>query len=536
VPEKQKKMNILSLFKILKLQFPPGILCVFLAGFLVRLFAFFNTYIVNQDGAYYIHQAKALFFNQFESLTSCALPYLSNYPFFIAGAYALFNDWEVAAKSVSIFFGTITLIPIYLLLKRFFDERISILATLIFAFTPVLVSRSVDVVKGPVYWFFLVLGLLFYVLELEKKKPVFLVFASISFLMAAWARVDALFFIVMSSFHILVAIQGDKIKRLCAFISPVFILIVCLAIFSMSTDSSFGKISRTEEVSRSIKMIPESYNLLRDKLADQAAGQPYRTNKERVLNYFLTEARTNIWIVAFGTLLNRTLESFFYPFFLIFALGLIGIREKLQNDKRFFYFLLLVFSGLIVLYCYILSRWVLEYRYFALVIFPGMVFTGIGLEKAFNYLQSRSKAPVALILILLFIFSFGLSKNLQDRRGEDLVYKNVGRFISEREGNNEVAVATSEFSQSWVALYSNSNSNGASCLQLRNAINRMARRNYNSFLKRIKARSVKYFLWEEKLWPHKSYSFIKKDNHRYFKELKRWEHEKIGEIILFEII
>ncbi|MBA7662508.1 hypothetical protein ES703_70537 [subsurface metagenome] len=65
----------------------------------------------------------------------------------------------MAAKSVSLIFGTMTLVPLYFLLKRFFDESIGLLVLLIFALIPVFIDRSVDVVRGPIFWFFSVLGL-----------------------------------------------------------------------------------------------------------------------------------------------------------------------------------------------------------------------------------------------------------------------------------------------------------------------------------------------------------------------------------------
>jgi len=87
--------------------------------------------------------------------------YLSNYPILIVVAYKIFGDWVVAAKSVSLFFGAITLVPVYLLLKRFFRREITLLATLIFSLIPVFIDKSVDVVRDPVYWFFSLLGLSF---------------------------------------------------------------------------------------------------------------------------------------------------------------------------------------------------------------------------------------------------------------------------------------------------------------------------------------------------------------------------------------
>ncbi|MBW1838262.1 MAG: hypothetical protein JRI99_15305 [Deltaproteobacteria bacterium] len=49
----------------------------------------------------YIYQAKAIFYGEWENLKTCILPYISNYPFFIAGVFAIFRDWIVAARSVS---------------------------------------------------------------------------------------------------------------------------------------------------------------------------------------------------------------------------------------------------------------------------------------------------------------------------------------------------------------------------------------------------------------------------------------------------
>ncbi len=122
------------------------IVLIFILGLVIRLFACQHTFIVNPDGVYYIHQARAIYYGEWSSLTSCGLRFLSNYPFFIAGAYAIFHHWVVAAQFVSLFFGSITLIPLYFLCRRFFDRDISALTTLVFALLPVFVARSTDVV------------------------------------------------------------------------------------------------------------------------------------------------------------------------------------------------------------------------------------------------------------------------------------------------------------------------------------------------------------------------------------------------------
>jgi hypothetical protein len=47
---------------------------------------------------------------------------------------------------------------------------------------------------------------------------------------------------------------------------------------------------------------------------------------------------------------------------------------------------------------------------------------------------------------------------------------------------------------------------------------------------------VKYLLFEEKFWPHTKFDFFKEEYHKDFRELRRWNHESIGQMILFEVI
>jgi len=142
--------------------------------------------------------------------------YLSNYSILIVLAYKIFGDWVVAAKSVSLFFGTITLIPLYFLLDRFFKKEIALVATLAFALIPIFVAKSVDVVRDPIYWFFSVLGLYLFVSQIEKRNYLYLILSSLFFLMAAWARIR----------------QDRKIQRSFIFAIPV-VLVLLLGIFGI---------------------------------------------------------------------------------------------------------------------------------------------------------------------------------------------------------------------------------------------------------------------------------------------------------------
>jgi len=100
---------------------------LFLISLFIRLGAFFQTPVINDDGPLYIYQAEAIASGTWDSAHPCSFPYLSLYPFIILMLHTIVQDWTVAAQSVSIFFGSLSIIPLFLILRHFFNVKISFL-------------------------------------------------------------------------------------------------------------------------------------------------------------------------------------------------------------------------------------------------------------------------------------------------------------------------------------------------------------------------------------------------------------------------
>jgi 4-amino-4-deoxy-L-arabinose transferase-like glycosyltransferase len=507
---------------------------VLLLGFIIRLFAFYHTFIVAPDSVLYIHQARALYYGKWEALTSCGLPYLSSYPIFIAGAYKIFHDWVIAGMSVSLFFGSITLILIYFLLKQFFKERISILGTLIFALTPVLVGRSVDVLRDPVYWFFLVFGVFFFVSHIDKRNYLYLFMSSISFLAASWARIEAILFVIISCIFILAVRQKNKIRKFTIFVSPLFIVVLLAVSGASFFEVPINKFHRADQILDKFTGAVDQYKNIRESLAELAHDQ-----HENNLQFFLPEARNTIWLIALGVLLNRSLEAFFYPYFLVVLIGLIGIWKKINSDLRVLYCFLLAASGLILLYVHILQTWMMYYRFLAIVIFPSFIFAGYGLEHIIHWLRSRFnlKKSVAYSIVCFLILISALPKNLQKRGADKIVFRQIAEVISDREDSRRVIeISTSRHTYRWISFYTNLNYKGAPCPELtHNATWGKYANDYGKLLLHLKKRGVKYFLWEEKHWPIPTFKVNESPYSKNFKALGRWYHRDTGQMILFAV-
>lgn len=507
------------------------LLYIVLAGLLIRLATAYNTHIINPDGTLYIDQAKAIYFGQWHLALSC-LSFLSNYPPLIAGAYSILHDWIVAARSISILFGVLTLIPLYLLQRRFFDRPISCLVTLLFAFHPVFMRSSVDLVREPLYWFFAVLGMYIFVCGMDKNgRPLWLVLSALSILLATWARVEATLIFIVSFIYIALIRHEKRVQRMVCFGGPAALLLMISVPIALYTGVSIPKITRLHEILPKITGPFQRYQDIKTGLESLSSH-----TVDQLWLGFYAEARKSLWLIALGTLLNRFLEGFFYPFIPFFALGLASLREEMRKNRFVTYLALLAASSMVLLYIHVLDTWTLEPRRMTIVMLPCSILAGLGISRAIGVLRSKwgLHETLALGLVVFYIVICGTPKALKAREVDKLVFKEIGQTIAMREENAlPVAVSGPLCTQSWVSFYANLNYPGSICPS--DHCWELFSSDYDSLFNNLKARNIRYFLWAEKRWPNERIDFSKIKEDPRLKEVGVWNHRDMGRMTLFEV-
>jgi len=512
-------------------KFAIFVLCL---AFALRLFSFLFTAVINQDGVLYIHQARAIYYGLWDSILGCGMGYLSNYPIFIVGAYAVVRDWVIAAKSVSLLFGTLTLAPLYLLLREFFRKQIVFSACLAFALIPVFVDKSVDVVRDPVYWFFLVFGLYFFTAQIGKRNRLYLILSSISLLMAAWARIEAVLLIAVTFIYLIFSREERKAERLSLFAIPITAaILLCIAvsiIFNIAGDDPF----RINMIKARVSAPLFQYSNLRAELSELMNQLPGST-----VHNFFHKTRNMVWLVALGTIVKYAITAYFYPFFLLVMIGLAGIWAKIKQDQRILYLVVLSASALILLYFTLLQVWMMFNRVFALFILPSFILVGFGLERTIGFLQSKFKLReyVAITIVCLLMLAFALPKSLNPRETDKLVFKEIGEFIAEREGNaQEIKVSTSLPLIRWISFYANLGYRGAPCPERNYDLVDSLNSGYDTFVGKLKGRGIQYVLWDERHWPKGSLESMSAQGSKDFIRVGTWSHPDTGKLILFKVI
>ncbi len=506
------------------------IVCI---AFLIRLFSFVFTAIVNPDGVIYIHQARAIYYGLWDSILNCGIGYLSNYSVLIAGLYPIVRNWLLAAKLISLAFGTLTVVPLCLLLSGFFRKQIALLGGLVYALIPVFVDKSVDVVRDPVYWFFLVFGLYFFTAQIGKTNRLYLIVSCLCFLMAAWARIEALLCILVSFLFILFTKEERRIEKLSLFPLPVVVIVLSSVLGLMIFHTSGADLYRIEEIMSRVSAPMGGYSNVRAGLAE-LMSQPL----DNTLAGFIHRARNLVWLVALGTMVKYAITAFFYPFFLLFIIGLKGIRTSIKGDRRVLYLSLLSISALFLLYVQVLQTWMIYNRLFAIVILPSFIFIGFGLEKTVGFLGSRLHLRDSLVLIIvsLLVLASSLPEDLKPRETDKLVFKEIGVLIAEREGNEkEIKVVTSLPLIRWISFYANLGYRGAPCPEKNYDLVDSLNRGYDTFVGGLKDRGIQYILWDERHWPKGSLESIRKGSGDFIR-LGDWHHQDTGKMILFKVL
>jgi len=504
-------------------------------GLLMRLYACWATYIIPPDGALYLYQAKMIVTGQWGKLTGCGLTYVSNLPFFIALFYTLLRDWVVAAQSVSLFFGTATLVLAYFILREFCKREISTIATLILSLTPVMVSRSADVVRGPVFWFFLSLGIYFFIRGIKSESAaILLLFSQIAFLMGAWARIEGILAIPVSLAYLIVFIKGHHIRQFFYFCIPLLILAAALFAVHFSTGKQIASLYRNNEVVVKVTKPLKKYHKLRNQIrvaVEKDMPSPMRR--------FLPEARSSIWLVAFGVLFNRICEGFFYPYLLIYLAGLKGFRNRLIADKRLFYFVLMCASIVMLLYMHTLNTWTLHYRMIIFLILPSILFAAFGLENISDYLTVRTRIRRNLVLVgvTVLIVVAGIPKNVKLRDPEKMVYRKIGAKIAQSEKDPEGRTVVSAFAlHRWISLYANMDVDTPPCPEPdRSILFPKSIDELTPSIRQWKKRHIGYYLWQEKNWSGDESVLEDEAAKANLVLLGSWTHPDTGRLMLFKI-
>ena len=499
-------------------------------GFLVRVYLFARNPIINPDGILYIQQAKALYFGLFDQVLNCYY-YLSPYPLLVAFWYRFLGDWVIAAQWVNIIFSTLTIIPLFWLLKRFFPDSNAWITAMVYALLPAYALAGTWVIRDPVFWFFAVTGLYFFILHMEKRSFLWLMLSSICFAAGAWFRMEGSLFILVSSLFLLYSGKKHLWKDLAVFMAPYVIAATAGILLVHFRDIDLMELLKPERLlSRPLDFFTQ-YSTLRAQLKTL-----YDNDLVNSAPFFFQRVRNLIWLIALGTLLVQLAETLFYLFFILLAVGMVTWTKRLKTDPRVVSLGTLSILSLALLYSQIIYNWAMTSRFLAVFLFPAFIFIGAGIERMATFLSSRFhlRGNHVYAIIVVIILSLLLPKILRTNSDEDkLVYREIGAYIAGREDNSRVISICGGFKQvKTIHFFANVNFPGAPCFE-NGAI--LKRTDPNGLKIMLKHR-CNYWVCYQKNCKENAIETLSADTGKQLNQLGEWPSERLGKIILYEVV
>ncbi len=501
------------------------IVWVLIAGFIIRLYSASMRTIINPDGAQYIYQAGAFFNLEWSKVLACKIAYISPLPICIAGAFAVFKDWIVAGQFVNLLFGWAALWPLYHVVRRFFSRDVCNLTLLIYALIPVFVDGSSNVIRGPMFWFCLCLGMLFFVRQWDESAKTGrfrydLITSAFLFLLATWCRIEGIVFLVAPFVYLCVTRNEHKLQKCCLFLLPIVVIGLAGAVAAMGTTADINTTFRIRRIVNDISHFKSNFHDLETWIGHMDDTQ------SGFFAQFLKRSRETLIMIPLVVIFHNFLEGVFYPFALIFFIGLFGLRRQYHHNRRSAYFAWQALAGFIVLYMHVMKTWIISYRFLAILIFPGCIIMAAGVEKTIQWLHNQrwwpqGKPAVCLAIVIVVL---GLPKNLKPEESDKAVYRQAAQIIElQMKANPSAQIAGFERTRAleWIILYAHRNATSIPCSK---SLEHEISPDYNQFVANLDLAGIDFVLYEERFWPHNVLDLPSAPYEKDFRLLGQWQH------------
>lgn len=353
---------------------------IFLLGSSLRIFV--SPYaLLGYDELYSIEGAKSILLEH--QYTYCSFgyfgecyefqldPHTPNYPLLISISYILFGISNLSAMIVSLFFGNLSIISIFLVTYLLFKkESVGLYSAFMLGILPLHIKYSSSAAPEPTFMFFVLLSVLSFLLAYKINTKRIIYFAIVCLAYTLGMRPESLF---LAPFLIL-GIYLFSIKKNKEFASyKLWLLLSVLLIFTF------------------IIRIPLITSI-----------NPPTIEHNKLISFEVAEENlpvfASIWLS----------DQFHSLILIIFVLvGIMGIWKENKRMVCTLVLLFLIHSIIVIFYAIVIVR----YRHLLVDYLPFIIFGGYGLYFLINLLEKKfnltwAKKSVTCILVLLMITPF----------------------------------------------------------------------------------------------------------------------------------
>ena len=331
------------------------------------------------------------------------------WPLFLAPFLSIINsdnflDYASIARILTIVISAITIIPMYILARRFFDEKYSLIASCLFAFEPHLNYNSGGAMSEPLLILVLISSMIFILHDKTKYHYLAFIFAGLCW----WIRLEAIYPIIAISV-IYFLIHRSKPNSLRNFSFCVVFLLIAISPMFIQRDLQFDD---PFYVWYSGTILSDDYAELLT--SPEEAEIADFVEEHGVLG--LMDRLANGLMVLLNTLSRISFPFLFIliPFGILFSLRLVD--QKLTRIKANWIMIIIIISILIIPFA------IVDERRYLLVLFPFLIILSvIPIQRVTKYglntfsFNGRQKSGflvivAGVIFIISSVFTIGIGE------------------------------------------------------------------------------------------------------------------------------
>jgi 4-amino-4-deoxy-L-arabinose transferase-like glycosyltransferase len=371
--------------------------------------------IINRDGVRYISAAQQFAEGNFlEGLRIEKMPF---YPMLIGFFRLLVGDWELSARLISLVATVSATIPLYLLTRDLFGKNAAFWAGLAFALSPALNEISLEVIRDPLFLFFVAWAVYFFWRGLSACRAFFFLLTSTSSIFALLSRIEGVvLFPLFLSILLVLAIKNSPdrpllLKGIALIVGlPLVLGLLTSGCLMMWADRELFTVSRLGEPLAYLQSLfnGDFFDMYRHIYAHLKAYK----NPTYVWDAgsFANTARHYLFVIY----LISVTEAVARNLFLLFVFPLLAGFRKLDKLHRGHWLILLLAGAYFwVGYYYLFSHDFLAKRYVlvpSLLLFP---WVGRGLDRIWTGISNCRRPTIAMAFFLLVFCAAPALKSLE---------------------------------------------------------------------------------------------------------------------------
>jgi len=409
----------------------------------IRIFFLRFEYAIGWDEVNYVKLGASGAIHGFNHVLH---PYWSPlYPLTVALFGKIIPDYELAGRLVSVLFGTLLIVPIYLFTVKYFSKKAAWFCSLLYAFFPMMIESSVSALTESLYIFMAITGVILGFVTLLKKSIGLALIVGGLFSLAYLTRPEGIGFLIVfvgvtacvTIFQIiknhdfrLVFIVFSGIISFIIISSPYFYYLHDVTgrwtVSSKGAANMQGSITAMENKDKNLNpwlLLNEDNTRLPDddiyhtgeflkQYQQNSQNKDTDSSKEKVIitPYLIIKKYTKNFYEVITTGISQVLSL---PMLILMVLGLFG---KPWDNKRIWRELYLL--------CYVIFFWYLlipmfhiTERYMLQMVPIVLIWSGMGLEKLLEWFQQtllsvqicwnrRFLLALKTLLILIVVGSF----------------------------------------------------------------------------------------------------------------------------------